>query len=271
MVQTRIDTPKDPRIAVYLGLRDQVARQRREQAGGDMAGYFIAEGDLVIERALTNGHELHSILVPESRNRPLPIGVTDDVDVFLANDLVLNEITGRPKLRDTLSCFVRPAPARVAEILESATTLAVLENINNPNNLGVIIRNAAGLGIDAVLLDPRCGDPLYRRAIRASMGQVFSIPHARIDHLPSGLDLLHQEGFHTIALTPSGVTELRDIPAIGEGRKIAVLLGAEGPGLDSQTLSAASSRARISMANDVDSLNVANAAAIAFWHFGTPR
>lgn len=270
-MQIRIEAPNDPRIEVYLGLRDQVARQQREQAGGDMAGFFIAEGDLVIERALATGHRLHSILLPENRSASLPAGVGEDVDVFLANDAVLTEITGRPKLRDTLSCFVRPAPVSPEDLLDGTTTVAVLENINNPNNLGVILRNAAGLGIDAVFLDPRCGDPLYRRAVRASMGQVFAIPHARIGPLAASLEMLHDHGFHTIALTPSGATELRDIRFDADWPKTAVVLGAEGPGLDADTLAAASIRARISMTNDVDSLNVANAAAIAFHHFGTLR
>lgn len=228
-----------------------------------MHGSFIAEGDLVIERAVANGFELRSILISATRTKPLP-ELASDVDVFLANQTVLTEITGRPGLRDTLSCFARPAPVAIDELLRTNRRFAVLENINNPNNLGVIMRNAAGLGIDAVFLDPRCGDPLYRRAIRASMGQVFILPHARLDDLPLGLDVLHESGVTTIALTPTGDVELRDIE---RPERVAIILGAEGPGLTPETLQAASIRARITMARDVDSLNVANAAAIAFHHF----
>ncbi len=264
MVKISIDKPDDPRISVYLGLRDHIARQLRELPGGDMAGFFIAEGDLVIERALEHGYELRSLLVPETRDRALPAGVSDDVDVFLASESVLSEITGRPKLRDTLSCFVRPTPPPVGELLAGIRTIAVLENVNNPTNLGVIIRNAAGLGIDAVLLDTRSTDPLYRRAIRASMGQVFAIPHARLEPFPSGLEVLHDHGFTTVALSPVGDRELRDIDP---PEKAAILLGAEGPGLTDTTLRAASIRAKITMAREVDSLNVANAGAIAFHHF----
>ena len=144
---------------------------------------------------------------------------------------------------------------------------AVLEGVNNHNNLGVIVRNAAGLGIDAVLLDPTSGDPLYRRAIRASMGQVFAIPHARIDALPGGLRSLHEAGVETIALTPSATTPIRRPPG---GRPVAVVLGSEGPGLTAATQEAATHRMGIAMARDVDSLNVASAAAIAFHRLTAP-
>ncbi len=263
-MESRVEHRDDKRIAVFLGLRDHVARQARERAGGDMAGSFIAEGDLVIERALAHGYALRSVLIGERRTSPLPESIPDDVDVFIANDAVLTEITGRPNLRDTLSCFTRPSPTPPEQLLSTCRTVAVLENVNNPNNLGVIIRNAAGLGVDAVLLDPRCGDPLYRRAIRASMGQVFTLPHARIPDLPDGLQLLHDHGITTVALTPSGTIDLRDV---ARPTKVAVILGAEGPGLTPATLSKATIRARIPMTRSVDSLNVANAAAIAFHHF----
>jgi len=229
-----------------------------------MAGFFIAEGDLVIERALGQGLELHAILIPERRTSPLPSTVPDTANVYLASDAVLSEITGRPQLRDTLSCFVRPTPPTASTLLQQANVIAILENINNPNNLGVIIRNAAGLGIDAVFLDPRCGDPLYRRAIRSSMGQVFAIPYARLDGFPEGLETVHDHGFQTVALSPAGEIELRSLE---RGHKTAIVLGAEGPGLTESTLRATSTRARITMARGVDSLNVANAAAIAFHHF----
>lgn len=259
-----IDRPDDPRIGVFLGLRDHVARQKRELPGGDMSGSFIAEGDLVIDRALANGYRLQSVLISSTRTKPLPSAVGDEIDVFLANDVVLTEITGRPELRDPLSCFARPSPLEVSDLLVKYQSFAVLENVNNPNNLGVIMRNAAGLGIDAVLLDPRCGDPLYRRAIRASMGQVFALPHSRLDHFPEGLTPLHDAGVTTVALTPSGEVDLRDVALPS---KVAILLGAEGPGLSKETMHAATLRARIPMSRHVDSLNVAAAAAIAFHHF----
>lgn len=247
---------------MFLGLRDQAARKVREQPGGDMASFFIAEGDLVIERGIQYGYELISVLIGERRAKPLPDAVAEHV-VYSANDEVLTEITGRPKLRDPIACFRRPEPALLEPMVMTHRTFAVLENINNPNNLGVIMRNAVGLGVDAVLLDPTCGDPLYRRAIRSSMGQVFAIPHCRIPALPGGLDDLHKLGIETIALSPSGPTELRHFE---RPEKVAVLLGAEGPGLTEATMKAATHHVRISMHKNVDSLNVANAAAIAFHH-----
>ena len=263
MATERITDPDDPRIEVFQGLRDHAARQRRELPGGDMAGLFIAEGDLVIERAVTHGFTLVSVLVSDRRTKPLT-AAAESATIYRASDDVLTKITGRPELRDPLACFVRPEPTLVGELLSNVDdgVVAVLENINNPNNLGVIMRNAAGLGVRAVLLDPTCGDPLYRRAIRASMGQVFALPHARIDALPEGLDMVHNAGFTTVALTPSGSTTLREFTT--ESTRVAVLLGAEGPGLSDPTLDAAHHRVRIDMAADVDSLNVANAAAIAF-------
>ena len=257
-----IDDPADPRIEVFLGLRDHHARQLREQPGGDMAGLFICEGDLVIERAVQHGFTLRSILLSARRTKPLPDAFAS-ADIFAANDEVLTTVTGRPELREPLACFVRPSLPAAADLLEEHRTFAILEGINNPNNLGVIMRNAAALGVDAVLLDPTCGDPLYRRAIRASMGQVFALPHARLGPLPDALTPMHAAGVDTIALTPRGELDLHDV---APGRRVALLLGAEGPGLTDATLDAVTTRARIHMHNDVDSLNVAAAAAIAFHH-----
>ncbi|MGI9606313.1 MAG: TrmH family RNA methyltransferase [Acidimicrobiales bacterium] len=256
-----IDDPADPQIEVFLGLRDHVARQTREQPGGDMAGSFIAEGDLVIERGLAAGYELISLLISSRRTKALPAGIGDSVDILAAADPVLEVVTGRPELRDPLARFRRPLPIDVSELLASGRSFAVLEGVNNPNNLGVIMRNAAALGVDAVLLDATCGDPLYRRAIRASMGQVFAIPHARLGPLSASLDLLHDAGIESIALVPSAEQPL--LRPTGADR-VAVLLGAEGPGLTPATIEAATHRMCIPMVRSVDSLNVASAAAIAF-------
>lgn len=258
-----IDDPADPRISVFLGLRDHAARQARELPGGDMARSFIAEGDLVIERALSAGFTLRSVLVAARRNSALPDAIDPAVPIFAADDVVLTEITGRPELRDPIADFDRAELPSVQSLLEQHNTFAVLEGINNPNNLGVIMRNAAGLGIDAILLDPTCGDPLYRRAIRASMGQVFALPHARLDPLPHSLGLLRDHEIETIALTPQGNQALSGLVT---QRRVAVLLGAEGPGLTEETMAACTHRVRIPMSADVDSLNVAAASAIAFHH-----
>jgi tRNA G18 (ribose-2'-O)-methylase SpoU len=264
-----IEDPADERIAVFLGLRDQVARQHREKPGGDMHGFFIAEGDLVIERGVAAGYELRSILVAASRSKPLPDSIDADVVILRGGDPVLTEVTGRSELRDPIACFVRPPLPEASSLVATGRSFAVLEGINNPNNLGVIMRNAAGLGIDAVLLDPTCGDPLYRRAIRASMGQVFAIPHARIEPLEASLPGLHSRGVSTIALTPSAEVRLDELE-LGS-MKTALLLGAEGPGLSPAALAAATYHARIEMTMEVDSLNVGSAAAVAFYELARPQ
>jgi len=263
-----IDSVGDERIEVFRGLRDHAARQVRELPGGDMAGVFIAEGVRVIERALAARQKLTSILIDSRRTGSLSNSLVESVAVFAATEPVLAEITGRPELRDPLACFVRPPSIEAAELIGTHSTFAVLEGVNNPNNLGVIMRNAAALGVGAVLLDPTCGDPLYRRAIRASMGQIFAVAHTRIDSLPGGLGPLHDAGVATIALSPSAPDTLRRPATTG---KLAVILGAEGPGLTAATLSAATHRMRIPMTPGIDSLNVASAAAIAFHLIGTQR
>lgn len=259
---TTIDDPSDPRLEVFLGLRDHHARQLREQPGGDMAGNFIAEGVTVIERGLLNGYELTSILCDARRIDRLSPALLDS-HVLTASGEILTAVTGRPELRDPLACFVRPPLPDSGELLRTGRRFAVLEGLNNPNNLGVIMRNAAALGIDAVLLDPTCADPLYRRAIRSSMGQVFAIPHARIGALPESFHLFREHDVVTIALTPAADLDLRDVETPNE--KAAVVLGAEGPGLTNATMQVADLQVRIEMSHDIDSLNVANAAAIAFW------
>lgn len=262
-MEVLVDDPNDPRIEIFVGLRDQEARKKREAPGGDAHSSFIAEGDLVIERGVEHGFALTSVLVSARRTKPLP-AACDEAVVFRASDAVLTHITGRPALRDPIAQFVRPAPIDAVDLLAPNRSFVVLENINNPNNMGVIMRNAAAFGVDAALLDPTCSDPLYRRAVRASMGQVFAIPHARIEPLDQSLPQLHEHEILTIALTPSGDTDLGDIVR-GSEQKVAVILGAEGPGLTTEAMEAANIRARIPMRNDVDSLNVANAAAIAFY------
>lgn len=269
MTDIHITDPADPRLAVFLGLRDQVARQHREKPGGDMHGFFIAEGDLVIERGVHADFELRSILVAARRSKPLPDSIGPEVDVIRGGDAVLTEVTGRPELRDPIACFVRPALPDASALIATGRSFAVLEGINNPNNIGVIMRNAAGLGIDAVLLDPTCSDPLYRRAIRSSMGQVFAIPHGRIGPLEESLPELHARGVSTIALSPSAEARLDELEL--NDMKTALLLGAEGPGLSQAALAAASYHARIEMTAEVDSLNVGSAAAVAFYELARPQ
>ena len=168
-----------------------------------MDGVFVAEGDLVVERAMRSGYELHSILVDGRRSKALPDVIGDEVPIYAAGPAVLQRITGYHLHRGMLACFHRRAVPTPSEALEGATTVVVLEGINNPTNLGVILRCAAGLDVDAFLLDPTCCDPLYRRSGRVSMGEAYALPYARIGAFPAGLDPLRDGGYTIVALTPS--------------------------------------------------------------------
>lgn len=259
---TVINDPEDPRLAVFMGLSDQELRQRREAPGGDMAGVFIAEGDLVIQRAIDAGHTLHSVFVEAARSRPLEFEL-GDAPLLRAGEPVVQVIASHRRYRGSMACFERPQPASATEVLAGAHTVLVTEGVNNPTNIGVIIRTAAGLGVDALMVDPTSCDPFARRTVRVSMGATFAMPHARLDPLPGGLEVLDR--FTTLAMTPDpSATPLESLD-LGTDEPVALLLGAEAPGLTDATLAAADHRVRISMHQGVDSLNVATAAAISMW------
>jgi tRNA G18 (ribose-2'-O)-methylase SpoU len=272
-----IDDPRDPRIAPFVGLRDRELA-RRVAPGG--RGTFIAEGEVVAERALRAGFEPLAVLVDASRRDPLPPGLDASAPVYAAAPVVLQRITGLGVHRGLLACFERRPPRPAAEVLDSARRVVVLERVSNPTNLGVILRSAAGLGMDAVLLDPTCSDPLYRRTARVAMGEGYGFPWAWIPRLPGGLDVLRPHGFRLVALTPDDDAVPLDALALdragggevgGRDERVALLFGAEGPGLSPGTLAAADVRAGIPMRGGVDSLNVGVAAGIAFWVLGGGR
>lgn len=261
MPTRRIDDPGDRAITAFLGLADHAHRQQRERHGGDMAATFMGEGDLVIARGLAAGFRLEAVLMDARRTEPL--AVPSEVDVILAGPEVLRVVCGRPQLRDPIGRFVRPPLPSVGDVLADARSVLVTEAVNNPVNMGVIARTAAALGIDALLLDPSSCDPLYRRAVRVSMGQVFVLPHARLRPLPAGLAPLIEAGFEVLALTPA--VDAQDLASLrlADHQRVALLVGAEGPGLSPATLSASHRRVAIPMAAGVDSLNVASAVAVA--------
>lgn len=261
-----IDDLDDPRLHPYLGLREARERQRRERPGGDLAHVIIVEGDPVIDRALAAGLKMRSVLVDAKRSRELPEAWRDHPGVLLGSAKVMSAVSGRDRLRDPLADFERPLPRNPAELVADARKLLVVEGVNNPTNMGSLFRNAAALGADAVLLDPTCCDPFYRRALRVSMGQVFAVPHAELAAFPAGLDIVHARGIHTIALTPGAEAVLEG--SRRSDQPVALLVGAEGPGLTEATLAAANEQASIEMHANVDSLNVATAAAIALWALG---
>lgn len=267
-MRIEVTDPEDPQIEVFQGLRDHVLRQKRELPDGDMAGVFICEGDIVVERALAAGYRLESMLADARRTKPLPVVVPERVPLFAAGPEVLQRVTGYHQHRGVLACFRRPEVPSVCEVvagLSDAATILVVEGVNNPTNMGVILRCAAALGVEAFFLDERCCDPLYRRSARVSMGEAFALPYARFERWPNGLSELGDAGFETWALTPDEDAEDIGQLSIDPATRVALLLGAEGPGLTDQALGAASRRVRIPMSGTVDSINVGSAGAVAFY------
>lgn len=271
MQPTFVDDLADPRIADFLGLRDHELRRRRESPGGDLAGIFIAEGDLVVERAVRAGYRLRSVLVDATRTKALPTAVGPDVPVYAAGPDVVLKITGMAMHRGLIASLDRGVERDLSAVLARARRAVVLENVNNPTNLGVIARSAIGLGADALLLDPACCDPLYRRASRVAMGEVFALPWARTARFPDGLQPIVDAGFSLVALTPDANAESIDDVAFHPDDKVALVLGAEGPGLTDETMDRIGRRVRIPLHGGVDSLNVGAAAAIACYVLGRGR
>src|SRR4051812_43567140 len=260
MVLLRVAGADDPRIGDYRALTDLELRTKWEPPNG----LFIAEGELVLRRALRAGYRPRSYLIDAKRVAQLA-DLPADAPVYAATPEVLERATGFHVHRGVLASFHR-LPLRTADdAIATARRVAVLEDVNNHTNIGAVFRGAAALGVDAVLLSPTCADPLYRRSVRVSMGEVFAVPYARLEPWPDGLDQLRAAGFTILALTPAaGAVPLQGLTA-GQRRRTALLLGAEGPGLSRQALAAGDVSVRIPMRRGVDSLNVAAAAAVAFW------
>lgn len=255
----RVSDPRDPRLRDFTDLRDVQLRSRREPA----EGMFVAEGEKTIRRAAAAGYLPRGFLLAE-RRVPLLADLTEpmDVPVYVAGAPVLEATTGYPVHRGVLAVFERrPLPA-LEDVLAEARRVVVLEDLTDHTNLGAVFRSATAMGVDAALLTPRCADPLYRRAIRTSMGAVFTLPWTRIDWR-EGPDRLRQAGFSLVALTPSAHATRIDEIDPGAFARLAVALGSEGSGLSERWLASADLRVRIPMRDGVDSLNVAAAAAVA--------
>ena len=228
-----------------------------------------------MRRAAGAGLRCRSVLLlpgREARVADVTAGLPDDVPVLVAGAEVLRAVTGFSVHRGVLAAFDRPAPLAPADVLSGARRVLVCEELSSSTNLGALVRSAAALGVDGVLLDPRCADPWYRRAVRVSMGQVFTLPHARLSPWPEALrDVVAAAGFHLWALTPAAdAVALDELPRPSADDRVALLLGAEGPGLSGAAAAAADLRVRIPMARGVDSLNVAAAAAVASWAVRPP-
>jgi tRNA G18 (ribose-2'-O)-methylase SpoU len=252
-----IRDPADERLADYVDLAEPAARRRRERDE-----IFIAEGLIAVAKLIESGHPIRSILVTPKMQRRVAELVSDrEVLVHVAEEEVLAATVGFNLHRGVVAAAQRRPLPTVDEAIAGATRVAVLEGLNDPENLGLIARSARAFGIDALLLDPTCIDPYYRRTVRVSMGEVLLLAVARFTDWPGGLGALHGAGFETWALTPGGDVSIWDVAA---PERLAILLGAEGPGLSQGAIDAATKRVQIPIRADVDSINVGHAAAIAF-------
>lgn len=264
-----VESLQQPGVDIFANLTERELRNAYEQKGG----FFIAESPKVIERALDAGYEAISFLMEEKHitgDAAFLIQRCPDLPVYTASRAVLEKLTGYKLTRGVLCAFKRKAPADFRQICEKANRIAVLENIADATNVGAIFRSAAALGIDGVLLTPECADPLNRRCLRVSMGNVFMVNWARLgdsaDFWPEqGMKTLKELGFKTLSMAlRNNSIDITD-SKLREESKLAILLGTEGDGLLPQTIDSSDYVAKIPMKEGVDSLNVAAAAAIMFW------
>lgn len=273
-----ITSTDDPALADYQRLTDVVLRAKHEPA----KGLFIAEGSTVIRRAAASGHRPRSFVMAQKWVEPLRdvLDQFPDVPVHIGDETQLEAVTGFHVHRGALAAMHRPPLQSVDAVLaaardrQGARRVAVLEDIVDHTNVGALFRSAAALGVDAVLISPRCADPLYRRSIKVSMGTVFQVPWTRIEQWPhtargkdepGGIDLLKELGFTVAALALSADSVSLEELEANPPEKLALVFGAEGDGLKADTIATCDLTVRIPMAGGVDSLNVAAASAVAFW------
>jgi tRNA G18 (ribose-2'-O)-methylase SpoU len=252
----------DPRLADYARLTDMDLRTSMESA----QGLFIAEGTKVINRAMAAGYPVRSILLAERRLADLDALPATEAPVYVVSGETAERLTGYRVHRGALAALHRKPLPEVPALAATAQKVIVLEDLVDHANVGAIFRCAAALGVDAIFLSPRCADPLYRRAVKVSMGAVFAIPYARMTGWYDGLADLRKAGFRLLALTPDATAG--PLSAAAAGGRVALMLGTEGDGLSSRWLHEADQAVRIPMhpgalAAGVDSLNVVAAAAIA--------
>lgn len=264
-----------PALRAYTQLTHAQLRNRLEPE----QGIFIAESPKVISSALDAGYEPVSMLMErkhlEGAGRDL-LPRCGDIPVYTADREVLAALTGYTLTRGVLCAMKRPVLPSVEELCKTARRIAVLENISDATNVGALFRSAAALGMDAVLVTPSCCDPLYRRAVRVSMGTVFQIPWTQIGDTASqwpqeGMARLQALGFKTVAMALSDQAISIDDPVLAQEEKLAIVLGTEGDGLSAGTIAACDYTAMIPMFHGVDSLNVAAAGAVIFWQLRPKR
>jgi tRNA G18 (ribose-2'-O)-methylase SpoU len=256
----------DPRAREYRDLSDHERIRQR--------GLFVAEGRLVVRRVIESGRfQIRSVMVSETARKSLANvleQLADSVPVLVCESGAFEHITGYNIHRGCLALVERPIPVPLEAALADARLVVVLEAVANPDNVGGVFRNAAAFGADAVLLGPGCTDPLYRKAVRTSMSAVIRVPFVMLDALPDGLAPVRARGFRIVALTPHDVTDTLDgFAARPRPPRLALVVGAEGAGLSQAVLAAADDRVRIPIRPEVDSLNLAVAAAIALYRLAS--
>lgn len=260
---TFIVDPADPRVDDYRELNSIAVRAEMEGTE-----FFMGEGYVPIERMLDSGHRMRSVLLhPKRLNRFVPMMARPElagVPVYVAEQEVIAEVVGFNMYRTVLASAFRAPMPTVADLARSTRRLVVLEALNDDQNVGAIARAARAFGIDGVVISPTCNDPYQRRTVRVSMGEILHMPVARaaVDDWPGAIETLHANGFETWAMTPD--TDAVDLWDVEVPDNVAIVLGAEGHGLESVTKAATTHRVRIPISADVDSLNVGHAAAVTF-------
>ncbi|MBD0292625.1 MAG: RNA methyltransferase [Jiangellaceae bacterium] len=259
--------PRDPRLTDYVALRDVELRTSFEAEHG----LFLAEGEKVVRRAVAAGFPVRSFLLAPRWLDGLAdvLDRTGDVPCFVATSEVVEAVTGFHVHRGALASLQRRPLPSVSEVLAAASRVVILEDLVDHTNVGTIFRSAAAFGMHAVVLSPRCADPLYRRAVKVSMGAVFSLRYARMQHWYDGLTEVRTAGFMLLALTPDPTAV--PLPAAPRPDRLAVMFGSEGPGLSARWLAEADVHVTIAMRSGIDSLNVAAAAAVAFYELGSKQ
>lgn len=267
MVLIHVTDPDDPRLRDYVSLTDVALRSRHEPE----SGVYIAESAEVIRRAIEAGHQPRSMLMQDTWvDRLADLIEESGVDVYVGSREVLEQLTGFHVHRGALAAMHRPALPHLSSVVATARRIVILEDLVDHTNVGAIFRSAAGLGMDAILVTPRCADPLYRRSVRVSMGAVFAVPWTRIDPWPGSLSSLRDIGFTIAAVTPKGPRSLPLSEFVAQTpERVALVLGTEGDGLSAPMLEGVDVSVSIPMHAGVDSLNVAAASAVVFWTLAT--
>ncbi|MBU3689277.1 MAG: rRNA methyltransferase [Acidimicrobiales bacterium mtb01] len=268
-----VDSPDDPRLDQFR-LRERELRPKRVPARVTKnmpfhevervaSGSFVAEGDLVVERALAAGCQVQAVLTDADEPASVCDLVGDDVPMYAATSEARRMLTGLGVALDVIALFERPSSRALPDVVRAARHVLVLEDVDNPTNVGAIVRSAVALGAHGLILDRNSADPLSRRALRVSMGTALSLPTARVDDLGDALAALKSDGFTSFGLTPAPDSLDLDEAALAARGRLALVMGSERDGLSGRLMAAVDHRVRIPMSEGVDSLNVAAAAAVA--------